>query len=51
MPHVQMSVCLQRPEEYIRSFGARVTGSCEPPDILLGTQLSSFERAIYTLNC
>lgn len=42
--------CLQRPEENIRSHENRVTGSCEPCDIVLGTELKCPGRVVYTPN-
>lgn len=38
---------LQRPEEGVVSFGARVTGSCEPP---VGDGQQNFCREANTLN-
>lgn len=38
---VAMSICLQRPEDSIRSRGARTTGGYELPGWVLGTKRRS----------
>lgn len=40
---------LRRPEG-VRSPSARITGSCEPPSVVLGTKLKSSVRAASVLS-
>lgn len=43
-------ICLQRPEEGIRSLGAVAKGGCKLPDMRLGTKLRSAGRAANALH-
>lgn len=43
-------ICLQRPQEGIRSQGAVAKGGCKLPDMRLGTKLRSAGRAANALN-
>lgn len=43
MPHVCW--CPKRPEKCTACSGVRATGSCEPPSVGVGTELSPSERA------
>lgn len=42
-------MCLQRPEEGIRSPGAGDTGNCDQQTWVLGTTLNSSEREVKVL--
>ena len=43
--------CLQWSEESIGCYVAGAMGSCELPDMVLGTKLPSSEKAVSLLNC
>lgn len=46
-----MCGCLWKPEEGVRPPGARTTGSCELPDVMLVLELGSSGRAAPALSC